>query len=187
MQAVQSADVLAIAASLTAETLCVSAVLYGQVLFVKDDVAIDIRDGHLGSGNQIEVVDLAVVHLAFLVRQLASAIARCGVDHRRRHNLCVAALRGLGQEEVDECALQLCTFTYINRETSSRNLHAQVEVDEVVLLSQFPASSQWGRGLSIPRLGLTFQLPTVSVPSHFLRFDFTTWLSSAAAPSGTSS
>ena len=42
MQAVQSANILAVAPSLTAETLCVCAVLDGQVFLVEDNVAVDV-------------------------------------------------------------------------------------------------------------------------------------------------
>ena len=142
MQAVQSAHVLAIRASLATEALRVGAVLDGQVLLVEDHIAVDIRHRHLGSRNQVEVVDLGMIHLALLVGQLAGAIARCSIHHRRRHNLGVPALASLVEEEVDECALQAGTLTDVDRESGTRDLHAQVEVDEVVFLCQLPVGQR---------------------------------------------
>ena len=68
VQTVQSAHVLTVATSLSAETLGVGAVLDGQLLLVENHVAIDIRHRHLSRWNQIEVIHLAVVHLSFLIR-----------------------------------------------------------------------------------------------------------------------
>ena len=67
VQTVQSAHVLAIRAGLPTEALCIGAVLDGQILLVEDNVAVDICHGHLGRGDQIEVVHLAVIHLPLLV------------------------------------------------------------------------------------------------------------------------
>ena len=79
-----------------------------------------------------------MVHLAFLIGELTCAIAAGGIHHGGRHDLGVASLVGLGQEEVDECSLQLCSLADVDREASAGDLHAQVEVDEVVFLGEFP-------------------------------------------------
>ena len=150
MQTIQAAHILSIRTGLAAEALSVSAVLNGQVFLIEDDVAIDIRDGHLSGGNQIEVVHFSVIHLTFLVGQLACAIARCSVNYRRRHYLRVATLAGFVEEEVNECALQTSTFTDVDGETGTRNLHSEVKVDEVVFLGQLPM----GKGIVNTQLGI---------------------------------
>ena len=75
MQTVQSAHILSVATCLSAEALCISAVLDGQILLVENHITVDIRYGHLCSGNQVEVIYLAVIHLSFLVRQLTCSIS----------------------------------------------------------------------------------------------------------------
>ena len=75
MQTVQSTHVLAVAAGLAAEALCVCAVLDRQLCLVKNHVAVDIGDRNLGGGDEVEVVHLAVIHLSLLVRQLSRAVA----------------------------------------------------------------------------------------------------------------
>ncbi len=79
-----------------------------------------------------------MVHLSLLVGQLAGAVARGGVDHRGRHHFHVARGTGLVEEEVDEGALQAGTLALVDGEARAGNLHAQVEVDDVILLGQFP-------------------------------------------------
>ena len=75
MQAVQSANILAVATSLTAETLCVCAVLDGQVFLIEDNVAVDVCYGNLSRWDKIQVVYLTMIHLSLLVRQLSRAVA----------------------------------------------------------------------------------------------------------------
>ena len=150
MQAVKSAYILAVRAGLAAEALGVSAVLYWQLLLIQDNIAVDVGYGNLGCRNQIEVINLTVVHLALLVGQLSCAVTRCGVNYGRRHDLSVTGLVSLGQEEIDECALQLCTFSYIYGESCACYLYTQVKVNQVVLLGQFPM-----RNLGVGVLGVT--------------------------------
>ena len=138
MKAVQATHVLAIASCLTTEALSVGTVLDWQLLLVENHIAIDIGDWHLGSWDEVEIVDLAVIHLTLLVRELASAVARCLVDHCRRHDFSISRLVSLSEEEVDERTLQTGTLTDINREASTSDLHTKVEVDEVVFLCKFP-------------------------------------------------
>ena len=138
MQAVQSAHILTIRAGLATEALRVGAVLDGQLLLVENDVAVDVGHGHLSRRNQVEVIYFAVVHLSLLVGQLTRAIAAGGIHHRGRHDLGVATGTRLIQEEVDQGALQTGSLAFIDGESGSGNLHTQVEVDDVVLLSQLP-------------------------------------------------
>ena len=150
VQTVQSAHILAVGTSLAAETLGVGAVLDGQILLVENHVAVDVRHGHLGCGDEIEVVHLAMIHLALLVGQLACAVAAGGIHHRGRHDLGVAGLAGFVEEEVDERTLQTGSLANIDGKPCTGDFHAQVEVDEVVFLGQFPV----GQGILDVEVGI---------------------------------
>ena len=145
VQTVQATHILAIGTGFATEALGVGAVLDGEVLLVDDDVTIDVGDRHFGGWNKIEIVDLAVVHLSFLIGQLTCAVARLLVDDCRRHDLLVAGIGGFGEEEIDKGTLETSTQATIDRETCTRDLYTEVEVDEVEVLGELPVR-QLGSG-----------------------------------------
>ena len=149
VQTVQTTHILTVRTGFATEALSVGTVLDGQILLVDDDIAIDIGNRYLGSRNQIEIIYLAVVHLALLIGQLACAVARILVHNRWRHDLLVAGLASLGEEEVDEGALQTGTQTAVNREAGTGNLYTQIEVDQVQVLGNLPV---WQLGIRIVRV-----------------------------------
>ena len=138
VQTVEATYILAVAACLAAETCRVGAVLFGKLFLAEDHVTVDIGHGHFCRGDKIEVIYLTVVHLSLLVGELSCAVARCCVDHIGRFYLKVTCLVGLVEEELDEGALQACSFTDIYRESGAGDFHTQVEVDEVVFFSEIP-------------------------------------------------
>ena len=138
METVQAAHVLAVAAGLAAEAGRVGAVLLGELVAGDDDVAVEVGDGHLGGGDEVEVVLVDIVHLALLVGELACAVARCLVHHIGRLNLQVAGLGGAVEEELDEGALELGAFADVDGEAGAGDFHAQVKVDDVVFLAEVP-------------------------------------------------
>ncbi len=79
-----------------------------------------------------------MVHLSFFIRQLACAVPGSLVNDCRRHDFQITGIACLVQEEIDQCPLQTGTLANINRETCTRNLYTQVEVDQIVLLRQLP-------------------------------------------------
>ena len=79
-----------------------------------------------------------MVHLTFFIGQLACSVTGSSIDHCRRHYFRIARLACLVQEEVDECALQLCAFAFVYGEAGTGNLDTQVKVYQVVFLGQFP-------------------------------------------------
>ena len=83
-----------------------------------------------------------MVHLSLLIGQLTSAITRSLVDHSWRHNLCIASLTGLVEEEVDERPLQAGSLTDIYRESCTCDLHAQIEVDKIIFLGKIPVGQR---------------------------------------------
>ena len=79
-----------------------------------------------------------MVHLTFLVGQLACSVTGSGINYCRRHDFQITGFAGFVQEEVDQRALQLRTFSFINRETGSCYLYAQVEIYQIIFFCQFP-------------------------------------------------
>ena len=150
MQTVQSTNILTIGTSLTTEALRIGTILDRQLCLVQYHVAIDIGYRNLSSGDEVEIVNLAMIHLSFLVRQLTRAVAGSCIHHRRRHNLGIATLTGLVEEEVDERTLQAGTLSDIDGESSSRNLNTQIEVYQIIFLGQFPV----GQGILDTQLGV---------------------------------
>ena len=103
-----------------------------------DDVAVEVGDGHFGSGNHIESVEGYGIHLSLFVGKLAGAEAGGFVDHQRRHNLYISGGSSLVEEEVDKGALQACAFAFIYGETGSGDFVAQLKVNDVVLGAELP-------------------------------------------------
>ena len=99
MQAVQATDILAVRASLTAEASRISATLDRQILFIEDLVAEDVGHRNLCCRNEIEVVEVAMVHLTLFVRQLTRAVTGCLIDNIRWLHLQITGLAGLIEEE----------------------------------------------------------------------------------------
>ena len=55
--------------------MCVCAVLDGQVFLVEDNVAVDVCYGYLSSRDEVQVVNLTMIHLSLLVGKLSRAVA----------------------------------------------------------------------------------------------------------------
>ena len=140
MQTVQTTNILTVAASLAAETSRVSTTLDRQILLVEDHIAEDVGDRNLSSRDEEQVVEVGMIHLTFLVRQLTCTQTRSLVDNVRRLYLQVSALACLVEEESLQSALEAGHLADIYREACTGNLHTQVEVYQVVLLQQVPVA-----------------------------------------------
>ena len=75
VQAVEAAHVLAVRSGLATEASRISATLDRQVFLVEDLIAEEVCHRHLGGRNEEEVVEVGMIHLAFLVGQLSRAVA----------------------------------------------------------------------------------------------------------------
>ena len=76
------------------------------------------------------------------VGELSRAEARSLVDQNRRFDLEVPGPRVAVEEEVDERTLQTSPFALVHGESRSRELDAQVEVDQVVLAGKLPVGQR---------------------------------------------
>ena len=142
MQAVQAAHVLAVGAGFAAEAGGVGGHFYGEILFVEDHVAVDVRDGNFGRGDQVEVIDRGVVHLPLLVGELSRTEARSLVDHDRRLDFEIAGFGVAVEEVVDQRPLQACALALVDGESGTREFYAQIEVDDVVFAGQLPVGQR---------------------------------------------
>ena len=138
VQAVQAADILAVRTGLAAEARRVGRQALRNLVGGEDHVTEDVGHGDLGGRDHIEVVQVGVVHLALLIGELARAETGSGVDHHRGLDLLVAGRGVAVEEEVDQRPLELGALALVDRETGTRDLDAQVEVDDVVLLGELP-------------------------------------------------
>ena len=138
MKAVQSTYVLSIGTRFSSEAWGIAESLHWKVFFAQDNIAEEVGDRHLCRGNHVEVINLHVVHLTFLVRKLTCAVSRRFIDHQGWHDLHIPCFLSLIQEESDQCTLDLCSFTCIHWEARSSDLHSQLEVYKAIFRGQFP-------------------------------------------------
>ena len=94
VETVETAHVLAIAAGLATEAGGIGAALDGKLVLLDDLVAEEVGHRHLGGGDQVEVVEVGMVHLALLVGELARAQSAGLIDHEGRLHLGIARLAG---------------------------------------------------------------------------------------------
>ncbi len=98
-----------------------------------------VRDGDLGSGDQVQLVAGDDVHLVFLVRDLAGAGRTGRVDDGRRPDLGEPVLARVDVEEpVDQPALEPRTRALVHGEPGAGDLRAAGVVDDVERLTELP-------------------------------------------------
>ncbi len=144
MQTVEAAHILAVAACLTAPACRESAVLYRELVGGEYHVAVEVGHRHFSRRDKVEIIFVDVVHLALLVGELSRTVARSLVYYKRWLHLEISGLACLVEEELYEGTLQTRSLAEIYGETGAGNLHAEVEVDDVVLLGQIPVGHSVG-------------------------------------------
>ena len=138
VQTVQSTYILSVGSCLTTETRRIGRHLDREIGLVQDHIPIDIRHRNLSRRNQIEIIEIYVVHLPLLIGKLSGSEARRFVHHQRRHHLGISGSRIAVEEERNQRTLQRSTFALVDRETCTCQLHAQLEIDQVIFFSQLP-------------------------------------------------
>ena len=90
VQTVEAAYVFTVGTGFATEAGRVCTVLLRKILFFENHVTVDVGHRNFGSRNQVEVVEVAVVHLSFLVRKLSCTVAGCLVYNVRRLSFQIA-------------------------------------------------------------------------------------------------
>ncbi len=109
----------------------------------------EIRDGHLRRGNQVEVPRAEKV--LFELRQLAGAEGGIGVDEKRRQHLRVAPLARVQIEhEVDQRALEPRAGSELHREPRAGDLRGAREVENAEAFADLPVGLRFEG--EVPRL-----------------------------------
>ena len=75
VEAVESADILAIRTCLPTEAWSICSHLNRKIIVAENHIPVDVRNRNLSCRYEIEVIGCSVVHLAFLVRKLACSEA----------------------------------------------------------------------------------------------------------------
>src|SRR5690606_3893361 len=109
---------------LPAETWCICCVLNREITFFHDGIAVQVGDGHLRRGNEVQVIDAYVVHLPFLIGELAGTEAGRLIDQYGGLHFPITGLCSLVEEEVDHSTLQPCPLALIYGESGPRNFVA---------------------------------------------------------------
>src|ERR1035438_6347023 len=136
-----AAHVLAIRTGFAAEARRISSQRDGQPRAVERFVAIEIGYRNLGSRNQVEVlfVERNFEQIGFELGELAGAVHRLGIDHKRRQDFGVAMLASVQVEhEIDQRAFELGAQDPIHGETGARDLGSTFEVEDAEFFAEFP-------------------------------------------------
>src|SRR5690606_22349714 len=144
MQSIKTAYVSTPASCFPPEAWRIASVAQGEITFGENHIPIEIGDGDLCCRNEIEVVGVHAIHLTLLIRKLTGTVSGGFIYENRRLYFRISLLRGLVKEKVYERALKLCSFSLVNRKAGARKFHTKVEVDDVVLLDQFPRRDSIG-------------------------------------------
>ena len=138
VEAVEPAHVLAVAARLAAETRRVGGAFHRQRLGVENLVAEEVRQRHLGGRHCVETIGDGLIHLTFLVGQLAGGGGAGGVDEDRRVNLGVAGGDSLIQKELKQSAHDAGAVADVEGEARAGDLRAATEVYDFIEAGNFP-------------------------------------------------
>ena len=138
VQTVKPAHVLAVRTCFAAETWRICRAFYREAGAVHYHVAENIGHGYFRRRYHVEVVHLVVIHLAFLVGQLARTVTRSLVYHMRRLYLGISGGSVAVQEKVYQSPLKPRAFSLVHGEACSGYLHTEFKVDYIIFLGQFP-------------------------------------------------
>ena len=131
VQAQEALGVLAVAAGLAAEAGGVGAVLDGHFPGVEDFVRMQVRDGDLGRGDEVQIVFLAGVQLIGELGQVAGAGHGGAIDHEG--GLHFQETRGavFVEEPGDQGAFQPGAPTGVHGEARPGDLGSALEVEQL--------------------------------------------------------
>src|SRR5579872_1466651 len=138
MEAVKTTDILAVAARFPAEAGSVSRHLYRELGFFQHLVPIDIGHRNFRCRYEVKVVLAYIVHLTFFFGKLSRAPGGSLIHEDGRLIFCIARGRVEIEEVLDERPLQFRSLVDVYRESASRDLVPQLEIDEIVFFCKVP-------------------------------------------------
>src|SRR5215213_8577982 len=139
MHAEDAAGVLAGSPGLAPEAWGVGGVADRKLVGVEDLVAVQVRDRHFGSRDEVQIVARHDVHLVFLVGYLAGPGGRRRVDDGGRPDFGHAVLAGVDVEEpVDQRALERGSGSLVDRKARAADLRPASVVDDVERFGELP-------------------------------------------------
>ncbi len=125
------------AAGLAAEAGGVGGVVDGELIELEDFVAMQVGDGDLCGGDQVEIVLGAVIDLVAEFGELAGADEALGFDEEGWADLGVAVLSGVEiEQEADEGALESGSGPAIDDEGAAGDFGTGFEVEHAVGLPE---------------------------------------------------
>jgi len=132
MHSDETAGTEACGAGFSAEAGGVSGVGAGELIGVKNFFAMEVSDGDLGGGGEVEIAVAAAVELVFEFGELGSADEGFWADDVRRTDLGVAVFAGMEiEEKIEESAIETGTGAGENGEGAAADFGGSFEVEEV--------------------------------------------------------
>jgi len=132
MHSDETAGTEACGAGFSAEAGGVSGVGDGELIGVKNFFAMEVSDGDLGGGGEVEIAVAAAVELVFEFGELGSADEGFWADDVRRTDLGVAVFAGMEiEEKIEESAIETGTGAGENGEGAAADFGGSFEVEEV--------------------------------------------------------
>ena len=125
----------------TAEARRVGGVLHGERGAVEDFAGVDVGDGDLGGGDEVEVV-AGFVEILFEFGKVAGADEAAGKDEGGRPDFVVAALGLLVEHEVDEGADEARALAGIEGEPGAGDFGRSLEIDEAEAFGNVPVGDK---------------------------------------------
>src|SRR5664280_2558560 len=138
MKPVKSSDMSSPGACFPPEAWCICHIFNGKFFSIKNHIPLNIGNGNFSSGNEIEVIDIGMIHLPLLIWQLPRTKARILIYHYRWHNLQVTSFFSFIEKEIDQSSFQPGSFAFINRESGACQLNPKVKVNDVIFFNQVP-------------------------------------------------
>ena len=138
VKSVETSHVFTIRTCLSSEAWGICCKFLRELVVVQDDIPIYIGNRDFCCRHKIEIIQAYIVHLGFLVRELACTETRGSIDHNRRLDFFISGSSVVVQEEADEGSLEFGAFAFVYREACAGEFHTEVEIYDIEFLGEFP-------------------------------------------------
>ena len=79
-----------------------------------------------------------MIHLSFFIRQLSCSETGIFIDKDGRLYFFITGFDCFIEEKINECTLESCTFSLVNRKTCAGKFYTQFKIDDIILCSKLP-------------------------------------------------